>query len=83
MDSRYIQLARNLVGFSVNLKEDERVLIDAYNTPMDMVISLVRAVRERDGLPFVQLQDSTVNREVISEGVQESSMNLLPTNLIE
>ena len=71
MDSRYIQLARNLVGFSVNLKEGERVLIDAYNTPMDMVISLVRAVRERDGLPFVQLQDSTVNREIISEGLQE------------
>ena len=71
MDSRYIKLARNLVGFSVNLKEGERVMIDAYNTPMDMVISLVRAVRERDGLPFVQLQDSTVNREVISEGVQE------------
>ena len=42
MDSRYIQLARNLVGFSVNLKEGERVLIDAYNTPMDMVISLVQ-----------------------------------------
>lgn len=71
MDSRYLQLARNLVGFSINLKQGEKVLIDAYNTPTEMVVAMVRAVRERDGLPFVQLQDASVNRELITSGEGE------------
>ena len=70
MDSRYLHLARNLVGFSVNLKKGEKVLVDAYNTPMGMVIAIVRAVRERGGLPFVQLQDVAVNRELVAEGAE-------------
>ena len=76
MDSRYLHLARNLVGFSINLKKGEKVLVDAYNTPMGMVIAIVRAVRERGGLPFVQLQDAAVNRELVAEGVEDQFTEL-------
>ena len=71
MDPRYNQLAKNLLNFSVSLQEGEKVLIDAHNTPSDMVIALVRAARECGGVPFVNLQDTTINREFIRNGTKE------------
>ena len=71
MDHRYNQLAKNLLSFSVSLQEGEKVLIDAHNTPSDMVIALVRAARECGGIPYVNLQDTTINREFIRNGTKE------------
>jgi aminopeptidase len=71
MDPRYHQLAQNLIGFSVSLQKGEKVLIDAHNTPPDMVIALIRAARQKGGIPFVNLQDSTIGREFIRNGTKE------------
>ena len=71
MDPRYNILAKNLIGFSVNLQKGENVLIDAHNTPTDMVIALIRAVRECGGTPFVNLQEAEISREFIRNGTKE------------
>ena len=69
MDSRYIQLARNLVGFSVNLKEGERVLIDAYNTRGHGYITSASSANVMVYLLFnYRIPQSTVNHQ---RGVQE------------
>ena len=65
MDTRYYTLADNLVRYSIALKRGERVLIDAFDVPDDMVVALVRAVRARQGIPHVQLHHARVSRELL------------------
>ena len=67
MDPRYSVLASNLVGYSISLKKGERVLIDAFDVPDEMVVALVRAVREKKGIPHVQLHHARVSRELLLE----------------
>lgn len=69
-DPRFEQLAKVLAEFSLNLKANERVLIDAYNIPESMVIALVRAVRGRGALPFVQLNQNAVTRELLRDATE-------------
>lgn len=71
MDPRYVDLAHNLVGFSIKLQKGERVLIDAYDVPEAMVVALIRAVRARKAVPFVQIQNSRITRELIREATEE------------
>jgi len=65
MDSRFDTLANNLVTYSVDLKKGERVLIDAFDVPDEMVIALVRAARKRKAIPHVQIHHARISREVL------------------
>jgi aminopeptidase len=71
MDPRYQLLADNLVNYSIALKKGEKVLIDAYDIPEGMVVALLRAVRKKKGLPFVQLQNSRILREFYTHAEEE------------
>lgn len=66
MHADYTQLAKLLTGFSINLQKGERVLIDAHDIPTEMVIALIRAVRELEGIPYVQTQQARINRELVN-----------------
>ncbi len=79
MDTRYYTLADNLVRYSVSLKKGERVLIDAFDVPDDMVIALVRAVRARKGIPHVQLHHARVAREMLL-GVTDEQISFQAKN---
>jgi aminopeptidase len=63
-DPRFDKLASLLVSFSTALKRGERALIDAFDIPPEMTIALVRAVRNAGALPFVQLHQGAVSREL-------------------
>ena len=63
-DPRFDKLASLLVSFSTALKKGERALIDAFDIPPEMTIALVRAVRDAGALPFVQLHQGAVSREL-------------------
>ena len=71
MDPRYDELARGLTGFSVEVKKGEHVLIDAGGIPEEMVVSLIRAVRERGGVAHVSLRNDRVSREMLMDGSEE------------
>lgn len=71
MDTRYHDLAKVLTQFSTKLKKDEKVLIDAFDIPDEMVIALVRAARARKAIPFVQIQRSRIARELLAKGEEE------------
>ncbi len=63
-DPRIDQLARQLIRYSTALKKGETVLLDMYDTPPEMAVALVRAAREAGAIPFVNLNDSKVTREM-------------------
>ncbi|NBV85611.1 MAG: aminopeptidase [Verrucomicrobia bacterium] len=69
-DPRLDKLAGLLVSFSTALKKGERALIDAFDIPPEMTIALVRAVRNAGALPFVQLHQSAVSRELALHAVE-------------
>ncbi|HOM98783.1 MAG TPA: aminopeptidase [Acidobacteriota bacterium] len=68
MDERYRHLAERLVGYSIDLKPGEIVLIEATETPPAFVRALVEAVAERDGVPTVWLKDLSVLRAQLLAG---------------
>ena len=71
MDSRYLELASNLVGHSTNLKPNENALIHAFDLPDEMVLALIRSCRDRGAVPFVQIQHGRVDRECVLGGSKE------------
>ena len=75
-DPRYDQLARQLCRFSTRLQPGERVLIDAFDLPAAMTVALVRAVRGAGAIPFVQIHQAPVTRELLRDA-DEGQFELL------
>lgn len=65
MDSRFEKLAKGLTSFSTNLQRGEKVLIDAFDVPDEIIIALIRAARERGAMPFAKVGHARVNRELM------------------
>ena len=63
-DPRFNVLARQLVRFSTSVKKGEKVMIDAFDIPSEMTVALIRAVREVGAMPFVQIQQAAISREI-------------------
>src|SRR2546428_11617349 len=78
-DPRFDKLAKLLVGYSIRLKRNEAVLIEAFDTPDEMTIALIRAARKVGGIPFVQTQHARVNRALAIEA-SERQLNLLASH---
>lgn len=75
-DTRVDDLAKQLVGYSVDLKKGEKILIDLYDVPDSIGIALIREVRRKKGIPFVKVHQSRVSRELLlgAEDVQYGTM---------
>src|SRR5438874_8214983 len=63
-DPRFDQLAKLLVEYSTRLKRNETVLIETFDVPDDMTIALVRAARKAGAIPFAQIYQARVSREL-------------------
>src|ERR1043166_758162 len=66
-DARFAKLAKVLVEYSIRLKRNETVLIEAFDIPDEMTVALIRAVREVGGVPFAQTYHGQVNRALALE----------------
>src|SRR5215213_8040977 len=73
-DSRYDKLARLLTSYSTRVQPGDKVLIDAFDIPAEMTVALVRAVRAQKGLPFVQINQARISRE-IALGAEEEQLD--------
>ena len=71
MDPRYFALARNLVTHSTHIEKGENVLIHSFDIPEEMTIALIRAVKEKGGHPYSQIQSARVDRECILGAYKE------------
>src|SRR5947208_5238821 len=66
-DARFDKLAKILVEYSIRLKRNETVLIEAFDVPDEMTIALIRAARKGGGMPFAQVYHARVNRALALE----------------
>lgn len=71
-DPRYSDLAKVLVRHSTKLQAGDRVLIDAFDIPEGMVIGLIREIRRRKALPYVQYHHARTSRELALGATAES-----------
>ncbi len=67
-DPRHRQLAELLVGHSMRLAAGETCLIETIDVPVEFVLEMVRAVRARGALPFVERKESRLFRELLVGG---------------
>jgi aminopeptidase len=74
-DPRIQMLADQLVGFSMAVKKGDNVLIDLYDVPDSIGVSLIRAVREAGGTPFLQVNRQRLLREM-NRGVSDTQAAL-------
>jgi aminopeptidase len=75
-DPRYDHLAEVLTGYSTRLQSGEKVLIDTFDAPPEIIISLIRKAREKGAVPLINLQSNVVNRELLREA-EESQYQLI------
>ncbi|MBX3422637.1 MAG: aminopeptidase [Pirellulaceae bacterium] len=73
MDARYQQLAELLIDYSTELQPGERVLIEAFDIPEEMVIALVRTAQAAGGHPLVSLRNNRVMR-ALNESASEENL---------
>ena len=66
-DPRYATLATLLVKYSVELKKNERILLDMIDVPDEFVIQLMRAVRQAGAIPVVETRHTRISREVMRQ----------------
>jgi aminopeptidase len=75
-EPRFDVLAEVLIGFSTKLQKSEKILIDAFDVPPEMVIALIRSTRSRGAFPFVNLQSNAITRELL-RGAEEGQYQTL------
>jgi aminopeptidase len=75
-DARFDKLATLLVEYSTRLKRNEHVLIEAFDTPDEMTIALIRAARKAGAIPFVQVQRGQISREMALKA-SDQQLNLI------
>lgn len=71
LDPRMKKLAEVLVSYSCKVQPGERVQIDAFDIPDDMVTCLVREVVAAGGIPFVETIHAAVRRALVMDCTDE------------
>ncbi|MDA8020584.1 MAG: aminopeptidase [Thermoanaerobaculia bacterium] len=75
-DPRIDDLADLLVGYSCDLQRGEKILIEAIDTPSELVRSLIRRVDRAGGVPFVWQRSNQIIRDLLLVA-SEAQMRLL------
>ena len=72
MDKRIETLAKNLVGYSTNVKKGENVLISIFGEDSyKLVQSIIREVYKVGANPFVVIKNNTILREILIDCKKE------------
>ena len=66
-DPRYAKLASLLVKYSVELKKNERILLDMIDVPDEFAIQMMRAVRQVGAIPLIETRHTRISREVMRQ----------------
>ena len=64
-DPRARRLAEIIVRHSTHLEPGEAIMIEAFDVTNGLVLALIEAVQEAGGLPYVQLRDNAVHRQLL------------------
>ncbi len=80
-DPRIDALARQLTGYSIDLKKGEKVLLDLYDVPESIGIALIREVRRKKAVPFVRIHQSRISREMV-KGADDIQYKIIAKHLL-
>jgi aminopeptidase len=80
-DPRIDSLATQLVGYSIDLRKGEKVLLDLYDVPDSIGIALIREVRRKNGIPIVRIHQSRISREMM-RGASEDQYKIISKHLL-
>ena len=75
-DPRITQLAKALIRHSCRVQPGENVLLELIDTPEEVGIELIRAVRAAGGVPHINLRRSRITAEMFS-GATEPQYGLI------
>lgn len=75
-DPRYTQLANVLVNHSMEVKAGDKVLVEAFDIPVDFTAELVSVIVQAGGLPLVSTYHQQVLRAMLSKAT-EAQMKFL------
>ena len=70
-DSRYTQLAKNLINYSCNLQPGEKVLIEGIGDCLPLVKELIKEAYKVSAIPLVTLKNKEVDRELLMGATKE------------
>lgn len=76
VDKRLEQLAKGLVNYSCNVQKGDKVLIEANGCDYQLVNLLIKEIVKAGGIPFFQLGDSRIQRELLM-GMTEEQATLM------
>lgn len=72
MDTRIEKLAKNLIGYSCRVKENEKVLISSNGlTAMPLIKALIKEVYKVGAIPFVDIKSNSIERELLMHTSKE------------
>ena len=80
-DPRIDALARQLTGYSIDLRKGEKVLLDLYDVPDSVGIALIREVRRKKAIPLVRIHQSRISREMI-KGAEDGQYKIIAKHLL-
>ncbi|WP_315067568.1 aminopeptidase [uncultured Clostridium sp.] len=70
-DPRNTKLASNLINYSCELKEGEKVLIEANGVETPLIKELIKETYKVNAIPFVSIKDNELERELLMNASQE------------
>jgi len=74
MDERIQKLAKSLVSYSTEVKPGERILISYEGEAVKpLVLELIREVYAADGIPYAEVRDSQIQREILLGATEEQA----------
>ena len=71
LDPRITKLAETLVNYSCGLRKGERILIETFDIPEEMVIELVKEVTKVGGIPLVTLKNNRIIRALYRDATED------------
>lgn len=80
-DPRIEALAKQLIGYSCNLKKGEKILLDLGDVPDAMGVALIREVRKRKAIPVLRVAHGRLTREML-KGATDEQYKLITRHLL-
>ena len=71
MDSRNLQLAHNLINYSVRLQKGEKLLIELIDEGMELAQALIQEAYKVGGIPFLTIKNLKMQRELLLNATTE------------
>lgn len=82
-DPRIDALAKQLINHSTSLQKGEKILIDLQDAPDAIGVALIREARRKKAIPFLRLQHSPLQREMMRGATQEQYATIAKHQLAE